>query len=94
MEVLPTYIQLIISAFRTQEAKRIKEKNLDIQKSKRGEGGLVSNSSSLYGIYVCITHSFFNYSFLKLGWCNTQNIFLKGEQVALLLSRMLLSDTV
>jgi hypothetical protein len=47
MEVLPTYIQLILSVFRTQEAKRIKEKKLDIQKSKRGEGGLVSNFSSL-----------------------------------------------
>jgi len=37
------YIQFILSAFRTQEAKRLQEKKLDIQKSKRGEGGLVSN---------------------------------------------------
>jgi hypothetical protein len=47
MQVMPTYVQLILSAFRTQEAKRIKEKKLDIQKSKRGEGGLVSNLNSL-----------------------------------------------
>jgi hypothetical protein len=42
MEISPIYIQLILSVFRTQEAKRIKEQKLDIQKSKRGEGGLVS----------------------------------------------------
>jgi len=33
----------MLSAFRTQEAKRLQEKKLGIQKSKRGEGGLVSN---------------------------------------------------
>jgi hypothetical protein len=46
MKVLPTYIQLTLSAFRTQEAKRKKEEKLNIQKSKRGEGGLVSNFNS------------------------------------------------
>ena len=40
--MLQYYTQFILFAFRTQEAKKLQEKKLGIQKSKRGEGGLVS----------------------------------------------------